>query len=179
MNTTLFSIGHGNKKAEFFLDELKRFNIDYLVDVRSKPYSKFNTHFNQNDLNYFLKQNNIKYLFLGDLIGGLPNDKSCYDENGKVDYLVLKDKNFFIKGLNRLITANNKQLQVAIMCSETNPIECHRSKLIGKALLKHDIDIKHIINKNSYKTQSALNRDLFGLFADNDDFHLSSKKSYI
>ena len=179
MNTTLFSIGHGNKKADTFLHELKKFNINYLVDVRSKPYSKFNPHFNQNDLKYFLKQYNIKYLFLGDLIGGLPDDKSCYDENGKVDYQLLKDKDFFVQGLNRLITAHDKQLKIAIMCSETNPRECHRSKLIGKELLKYGIDINHIINKNSFKTQSELNRELFGLFANNDDFHLSSKKAYL
>ena len=175
MNTTLFSIGHGNKKVDTFLHELKKFNINYLVDVRSKPYSKFNPHFNQNDLKYFLKQYNIKYLFLGDLIGGLPDDKSCYDENGKVDYQLLKDKDFFVQGLNRLIKAHDKQLKIAIMCSETNPRECHRSKLIGKELLKYGIDINHI----SFKTQSELNRELFGLFANNDDFHLSSKKAYL
>jgi len=179
MNTSLFSIGHGNKKIDIFLQELKSFNIDYLVDVRSKPYSKFNSHFNQNELQYFLKKHNIKYLFLGDLIGGLPDDKSCYDENGKVDYQLLKDKDFFIQGLNRLITAHNKNLRVAIMCSETNPKECHRSKLIGKELLKYGIDINHIIKKNNFKTQSELNRELFGLFANNDDFHLSSKKVYL
>jgi len=179
MNTSLFSIGHGNKKIDIFLQELKSFNIDYLVDVRSKPYSKFNPHFNQNDLKYFLKQYNIKYLFLGDLIGGLPDDKSCYNENGKVDYQLLKDKDFFIQGLDRLITAHDKQLRITVMCSETNPRECHRSKLIGKELLKYDIDINHIINKNSLKTQSELNKELFGLFANNDDFHLSSKKVYL
>ena len=179
MDTSLFSIGHGNKKVDVFLQELRSFNIDYLVDVRSKPYSKFNPHFNQNELQYFLKKHNIKYLFLGDLIGGLPDDKSCYDENGKVDYQLLKDKDFFKQGLNRLITAHNKNLKVAIMCSETNPQECHRSKLIGKELLKYGIDINHIIKKNNFKTQSELNRELFGLFANNDDFHLSSKKVYL
>lgn len=179
MNSNIFTIGHGNKKADFFLKELKKFNISYLVDVRSKPYSKFNTHFNQNDLKFFLKEQNIKYLFLGDLIGGLPDDKSCYDKNGKVDYKLLKDKDFFKQGLNRLITAHNNRIRVAIMCSETNPRECHRSKLIGKELLKYGIDINHIIDKNSFKTQSDLNRELFGLFANNDDFHLSSKKTYL
>ena len=91
----------------------------------------------------------------------------------------VKDKDFFMQGLNRLITAHNKQLKIAVMCSETNPRECHRSKLIGKELLKYGIDINHIINKNSFKTQSELNRELFGLFANNDDFHLSSKKAYL
>ena len=179
MNTSLFSIGHGNKKIDTFLQELKSFNIDYLADVRSKPFSKFNSHFNRNELQYFLKKHNVKYLFLGDLIGGLPDDKSCYNEKGKVDYQLLKNKDFFKEGLNRLITAHSKNLRVAIMCSETDPKECHRSKLIGRELLKYGIDINHIIKENNFKTQSELNRELFGLFADDNDFYQSSKKIYL
>ena len=40
--TTLYSIGHGNKEIEDFIQELKSFNIQYLVDIRSKPFSKWN-----------------------------------------------------------------------------------------------------------------------------------------
>jgi len=179
MTTTLFSIGHGNKSIEVFLEELKSFNIKYLVDVRSKPYSKFNSQFNQNELKFVLKEHNIIYVFLGDLLGGLPNDKSCYDKNGRVDYQILKEKDFFIRGLNRLVTAHNKNLRVAIMCSETNPSDCHRSKLIGRELLlKYNIDMNHIINKDIIKTQSKLNAELFGLFKDDYNFHFSSKKIY-
>ena len=45
------------------------------------------------------------------------------------------------------ISLHNKNLKVAIICSETDPKECHRSKLIGKELLKYGIDINHIIKK--------------------------------
>jgi uncharacterized protein (DUF488 family) len=40
----LYSIGHGNKSIEKFIEQLKDFDIEYLIDVRSKPYSKFNQH---------------------------------------------------------------------------------------------------------------------------------------
>jgi uncharacterized protein (DUF488 family) len=82
----LYSIGHGNRKPEDFLTLLKDFGIEYLIDIRSQPYSKFNPQFNQNDLKFFLERNGIIYVFMGDTIGGRPTDTSCYDKEGKVDY---------------------------------------------------------------------------------------------
>lgn len=91
----LYTVGHGNRKINDFLKLLKEFKIEYLVDVRSLPYSKFNPQFNQNDLKFFLEENGIRYVFMGDSIGGRPEDKSCYDKEGKVDYEAVKAKDFF------------------------------------------------------------------------------------
>ena len=149
--STLYSIGHGNKTIEIFIEELKHFDIDYLIDIRSKPYSKYNPHFNQNELKLSLLNKNITYVFMGDVLGGLPNDATCYT-NGYVDYDKLKEKDFFKKGLQRLITANEKKVKVAIMCSESRPEECHRSKLIGEELIKLGINLNHITRtKNKQK----------------------------
>lgn len=91
----IYTIGHGNRKLNDFLDLLRKFNIEYLIDVRSKPYSKFNTQFNQNELKIFLENNGIRYVFMGDSIGGRPIDESCYNDEGKVDYERIKTKDFF------------------------------------------------------------------------------------
>lgn len=40
VESTIFSIGHGQKKIEEFIAELKSFDIQFLLDIRSKPYSK-------------------------------------------------------------------------------------------------------------------------------------------
>ena len=178
MKSSLYSIGHGNKTIEKFVYELKQFDIEYLVDVRTTPFSKWNPQFNQNNLKYILRENNIGYIFLGDKIGGLPSDKSCYTEKGKIDYKLVRKKNFFKEGLERLVMAHSKQIKIATMCSETNPEECHRSKLIGKELLSKGIDTNHILNQDELKSQSKINSALFGLFSESDEFHLSSKKSY-
>lgn len=147
-NSTLYSIGHGNKSIETLIEELKFFDIDFLIDIRSKPYSKYNPQFNQNELKFSILAENINYTFMGDVLGGLPDDITCYT-NGHVDYNKLKTKDFFKKGLNRLITANTKKLSVAIMCSESKPEECHRTKLIGEELLKFGISMNHITRTNN------------------------------
>jgi len=178
----LYTIGHGSREPEDFLALLKGFGIEYLIDVRSLPYSKFNPQFNQNDLKFLLEENGIKYVFMGDSIGGRPNDLSCYTD-GKVDYEILRTKDFFLEGIERLKTAYNKDLNVVIMCSESDPCDCHRSKLIGRVLDREKIGIQHIDEKGNLKDQirviNDLNRgrseiDLFG-----DPVGTTSRKAYI
>lgn len=180
--TTVYSIGHGNKKIEDFVQELNSYKIQFLLDIRSKPYSKWNPQFNRNDLKLKVEEMGIKYVFVGDTLGGLPDDRSCYDYNGKVVYDLIKEKDFFKEGLERLTTANDKQIHIAIMCSESKPEECHRSKLIGQELLKQNISIKHIISDKLLKSQEMVMAELtkgkstIDLFGNEMDF--TSRKSY-
>jgi uncharacterized protein (DUF488 family) len=180
--TTIFSIGHGNKKIEDFIDELKSFKIEFLLDIRSKPFSKWNPQYNQNELKFKIEENGIKYVFVGDVLGGLPEDRSCYDYNGKVVYDLIKEKLFFKEGLERLIKANEKKIKIAIMCSESKPEECHRSKLIGQELLKQKISLKHIVSDKVIKSQEIVMSELtkgkgtIDLFGNEIDF--TSRKSY-
>lgn len=179
----LYTIGHGNRKPEELLASLKEYDIQFLIDVRSQPYSKFNPHFNQIELKFFLERNNIRYVFMGDSIGGRPNDKSCYDEDGKVDYQTVKTKDFFRKGIERLKTAYNKDVNVVLMCSESNPCECHRSKLIGRVLHADNITLQHIDEKGKIKDQTTVinevnegrsDLDLFG-----NQINTTSRNSYL
>jgi uncharacterized protein (DUF488 family) len=180
--TTIYSIGHGNKNIEDFIKELKTFEVQFLLDIRTKPFSKWNPQFNQNALKFKLEENGIKYVFVGDTLGGLPEDRSCYDFNGKVVYDFIKDKDFFKEGLERLTTANEKQIKLAIMCSESKPEECHRSKLIGQELLKKKISLKHIVSEKLVKSQEMVMSELtkgkgtVDLFGNEIDF--TSRKSY-
>jgi len=178
----LYSIGHGNRKPENFVQLLEELNIEYVIDVRSQPYSKFNPQFNQNDIKFFLKKHGITYVFMGDLIGGRPKDESCYDDEGKVDYDLIKTKEFFINGISRLKTAYEKEVRVAIMCSEGKPCECHRSKLIGKVLLEEKIPLLHIDETGKIKDQitviNELNKGLSDKTLFGNDINAFSRKVY-
>lgn len=183
MDKQIYTIGHGNRKSEDFLTLLKHYEIQYLIDVRSQPYSKFNPQYNQNELKFFLERNNIKYIFMGDSIGGRPDDKSCYDFEGKVDYEIVKTKDFFKNGIERLKTAYEKDFNVVIMCSESKPCECHRSKLIGKVLNTDKIILKHIDEKDRIKSQNAVISELNKGFSEIDLFgnqiNSTSRKAYL
>lgn len=183
MKKPLYTIGHGNRKSEDFLALLKEFGIEYLIDVRSQPYSKFNPQYNQNDLKFFLERNGIKYVFMGDNIGGRPKDTSCYDNEGKVDYEAVKTKDFFINGIERLKTAYNKDINVVIMCSESKPCECHRSKLIGRVLNTDNIILKHIDENGKVKDQATvineLNKGLSAIDLFGNHINVTSRKAYL
>ncbi len=158
--STIYSIGHGNKQIDAFINELKSFDISYLLDIRSNPYSKWNPAFNKQPLETTLKEHNITYVFLGDKLGGLPSDRSCYDESGKVVYERIKEKDFFREGLKRLLRANEKQVRLAVMCSESKPEECHRSKLVGQELLKSGVSMNHIVSPKLAKSQETVMTEL-------------------
>lgn len=178
--STIYSIGHGGKNIEDFIKELKSFEVKFLLDIRSKPYSKWYPKYNQEALKLELNECGITYVYIGDSLGGLPEDRSCYIE-GKVDYDIIKDKLFFKEGLDRLLVANSKQIILAIMCSESKPGECHRSKLIGQELLKQGLSINHIIGVNRIKSQEVVMNELTkvgttDLFGNETSF--TSRKTY-
>lgn len=149
---TLYTIGHSNLPKEDFLAHLRQHNITVLVDVRSKPASRFVPHFNKKALDAYLKENGIEYRFEGDALGGRPKDQSVYraqslPENkpkGKdfmqlVDYEAVMKTEWYQAGVRHLLEivteTTSKRGNVAIMCSEGNPMECHRHHLIARSLL--------------------------------------------
>jgi uncharacterized protein (DUF488 family) len=152
----LYTIGHGRRKSEDFLALLKAYGIEYLVDVRSQPFSRFNPQYNQNALKRFLAEHEITYVFMGDELGGRPKDASCYNHEGKIDYEIVKTKDFFKKGIDRLKTAYNKDVNLAIMCSESKPGECHRARLIGRVLAAGHIIVHHIDESGNIKDQAMV-----------------------
>jgi uncharacterized protein (DUF488 family) len=59
----IYTIGHGNRTTSEFIDLLKENNVTQLVDVRTSPYSRYNPQFNKENLGFFLKENDIQYIF--------------------------------------------------------------------------------------------------------------------
>ena len=86
MPSSIYSIGHGQKSTDEFISELRSFDIQYLIDVRSSPFSKWAPQYNRGTIEDFLKQNGIIYLYMGDVIGGRPQNDSCFDSDGYFDY---------------------------------------------------------------------------------------------
>lgn len=141
---TIFTSGYGNKTLDNFLDELKKEKISYVIDVRSSPYSRFKPDFSRDLFVNALEQTRMKYVFMGDLLGGRPRSADCYTD-GKVDYTKTRKMDFFVRGIERLRNAYRQNLNVCLMCSEAHPGRCHRSKLIAEALSEINIDVTHIM----------------------------------
>lgn len=140
---SIFSIGHSNHSVEVFLDLLRQHGITALADVRSTPYSRFQPQFNKDALERSLKAEGIKYVFLGKELGARSDDRSCY-QNGRVRYPLLAKTALFRKGLERVMTGA-QNFRIAIMCAEKEPLECHRTLLVSRALEAEGVAVKHIL----------------------------------
>ncbi len=164
---TLFSVGYGSNDMDRFLGLLGRFGFDYLVDVRSKPYSRHKPEYSRAPLERRLRAENVRYVFMGDLLGGLPPDPSCYTD-GKVDYEKVRTKEFHRVGIGRLRAAWEQQLRIALMCACAKPERCHRSKLIGVSLQREGIPLVHLddaggeLDQETVIAKLSASPDLFG-----------------
>ncbi len=164
----LFTIGYGSRSLDQMIAILKSNGIEFLLDVRSSPYSKFKAEFSKEVLQLRLNRAGIRYLFMGDTLGGQPKDPACYSD-GKVDYDKVRVQPFFHEGIARLRKAFEQQQPIALMCSEGRPEQCHRSKLIGEALAATGIPVCHIDEDGTRLTQTQVidrltkgQMDLFG-----------------
>ncbi len=177
--TPIYTIGYGAREIEEFHAVLKSYQIDYLIDVRSKPYSRYKPDFSKQALERHLLDHSIRYVFMGDTLGGQPEDRDCYDEDGKVDYDKCRNKPFYLNGIQRLRRAWERQLHVVLLCSEGKPEMCHRSKLIGQTLVDEEIGVAHIDERDQLISQEdVLLRLAKGQLSLFDDFfkHTSRKK---
>lgn len=143
-SSPIYTIGYGARDIEALVSVLRRYGIDYLLDVRSRPYSRYKPDFSKDALEEHLRQAGIRYVYMGESLGGLPDDPNCYDSEGKVNYAAVAEQDFFQAGIERLAKAHSQGLAVTVMCSEGKPEMCHRSKLIGKSVVARGIPVAHI-----------------------------------
>ena len=139
----IYTIGHSTLTAERLIELLEQNEIEAVVDVRTSPSSRHVPHFNQEPLNRLLQSCKIMYVFMGDSLGGRPEEPEYYDAFGHVLYDVLAKSPRFQDGIQRLLEGIDSY-RLAILCSEENPLDCHRYHLIGKVLAENGARVLHI-----------------------------------
>ena len=109
---------------------------------------------------------------MGAELGGRPAGLSCYDSKGRVQYDRLAETEAFNEGIRQVIRRADES-RIALMCSEKEPLDCHRTLLVARALAARDIAVEHILADGSLEGHAAtLDRllDRFRLPKDGDMF---------
>jgi uncharacterized protein (DUF488 family) len=161
---TVYTVGHSTQPLESFLSLLKLHCITAVADVRSSPYSRHVPQYSREDLKQSLKENGFAYVFLGDELGARSKDDRCYI-NDVVSYDRLSKTPIFQQGVQRVIDGSGK-FSIALMCSERDPTECHRTLLVSKSLVERGMSVSHILGNGDLEThESTMLRvlDLLGM----------------
>ena len=159
----VFTIGHSNHSSGAFLELLRKHCVDEVMDVRSSPSSRYSPHFNYEALSGTLEKAGIGYAFLGGELGGRPVDRSCYDVDGRVRYDRLENTDMFDDGISRIVRGADER-RVAVMCSEKEPLDCHRALLIAKVLEERGVAVEHVLADGSTERHDATMNRLMDIF---------------
>lgn len=143
MTDSLFTIGHSNHSIEHLIELLQRHNITALADVRSSPFSRHTPQFNQENIKRSLKEIRVHYVFLGRELGARSTNPDHY-KDGRAQYELMAKEPWFQEGLERLRKGVVTQ-RIALMCAEKDPIECHRTMLVGVRVRSPAISLVHIL----------------------------------
>jgi uncharacterized protein (DUF488 family) len=149
----LFSMGHSNLEFERFVELLRSAGVIAIADVRSQPFSKWLPWTNRPHLEPALADHEIRYHFLGDQLGGRPQSTEVYDLDGRVNYERVRATAAFQRGLDCLAEAL-ENFRLAMLCSEEDPIDCHRGLLIAPAMKERGFAAMHIRGDGSLESQA-------------------------
>jgi len=155
----IFSLGHADLSIERFIGLLAQAEVSAVADVRSSPFSRRAPWFNRPELTESLKLKGILYGFFGKELGGRPRDPAQYT-GGVADYSKMAQTISYLHGLERLISGNQRH-RVAMICSERDPLECHRCLLVSRSLFELGVDVQHIHHTGKVELQSEALERLF------------------
>ena len=167
----LYTVGHSNQTLEEFLSLLQCHEVNCVVDVRSVPASKYAPQFNEESLKSFLKLHDIQYLAFGDEFGARRTD--CINNEGLVDFEVAVTTPLFQQGAKRLMKGLEKGFCIALMCSEADPLECHRFSLVSKYFHNQGIEVLHILKDAELATQVEVEKRMVNEFLHSRKYHLA------
>jgi uncharacterized protein (DUF488 family) len=159
----IFTIGHSNHPIDYFLDLLTHYRVNCVVDVRSMPASRFNPQYNKKSLAESLKNNGIEYLHFGEAFGARQTDRDLLDDEGFVDFEKVRSTKKFQDAVKRLVSGVENGYTIALMCSEAEPLSCHRFVMISVVL--KEFEIRHILKDRSWVSQPELEIQLLDVFS--------------
>jgi len=149
----ILTVGHSNQSIESFIALLARHQVTAVADVRSQPFSRYTTQFNKDELSTSLREVGVSYVFLGRELGARSSDPDCYVD-GRVQYERLAKSDLFRAGIERVVEGARRE-RIALMCTEKDPLDCHRTVLVARQLVDAGVEVSHILADGSLEPHTA------------------------
>ena len=149
----LYTVGHSSSDWSDFVNALRKWDVTLLLDIRSRPRSLRFPHFSQPEFEQSLREASLAYLFLGEELGGRPEDPKAYRPDGVVDYRERRKSFGFQAGIERVLSELKHQ-DLALLCAEEDPLECHRFLMVCPELVTCAVQPQHIRKGGRLERQS-------------------------
>ncbi len=153
--TAVWTIGHSTHDWPKFETLPAAADIGAVVDVRSFPSPRL-PHFGRAALTGRLNALGIAYVYLGLELGGRRRNGSA------ADYETMAKQPLFLEGLAKVETIASRA-RLALMCSEHEPLACHRCLLIGRRFAERGVDVAHILRDGRIEPNAATEERLLKL----------------
>ena len=149
----IYTIGYSSYLVEDFIQQLKARNINCLIDVRSSPYSARYSEYNKENLELKLKDKGIIYRNYANEFGARQKNRELYT-NGILDFAKFARTKNFLSGVSKLKRGHEIGYKIALMCSEIDPLNCHRNILIANNLNKKEFTVINILRNGNEESQT-------------------------
>jgi uncharacterized protein (DUF488 family) len=156
----VFTIGHSTHEPEVFFDLLKANFVNCVIDVRSVPFSARAPQFIKEALKEYLEERSVTYLHFPKAFGARQKDPKLLDETGRVDFDKVRQSHYFKEGIDKLRHGLERGFTIALMCSEANPLDCHRFGMISYQLVREGLSVKHILRNGRLLDNEELEKML-------------------
>ncbi len=167
---TIYTIGHSNHAPGDFLRLLALVQIEVLVDIRSRPNSAWAAFARRGNLSKLISSAGMRYVYMGDTLGGLPSDEDSYDtRTGKANYDIMRQKESFKEAILKVLDVASRN-SICLVCAEESPAQCHRSLLVGKALSDLGACVLHLRADGRVQTEEELLKERAGAPSDQAAF---------
>ena len=150
----IHTVGHSNLSLGEFLNTLRQRGIQRVVDVRSVPYSRHVPHFNRDNIRRALEQWNIAYTHMEQL-GGRPGEDRLYNADRRADYALMAQEPTFLEGIGQVEEMARSEM-VALMCTEAEPLQCHRALLAAHELDRRGMEVRHLLRNGRSETHDDM-----------------------
>ncbi len=142
-----YTIGHSDRCLYDFIDIIKKYKIDCIMDIRSNelildPRSSF-----------YLKHN-LKEKLNTEGINWIDMEKNFDIKSDDLQDTFLNYE--FIDGINKLEEGINRGHRIALLGNEYNPLDCNRGIIIGHYLKTRGVTVRHILDKQLVMSQKHI-----------------------
>ncbi len=142
---TVYSIGYGLRSQEGFINTLEMLGVDTVIDVRSIPRSRYAPQFDEGAIYEALRQRDIDYYTAGEKLGARPEDATLHDSEGRVDWERLRESAPYKEGIQSIRDMAADGHVTALVCSEGDPLSCHRFGTVSRDLSEAGMDVRHVL----------------------------------